>query len=49
MMKSIVDENLVSFKVLEQKIFDYVKKKKTEKNCWILFWYMQTKWKQQTQ
>ena len=23
-MKSIVDENLVSFKVLEQKIFDYV-------------------------
>ncbi len=24
MMKSIVDENLVSFKVLEQKIFDYV-------------------------
>ena len=24
MMKSIVNENLVSFKVLEQKIFDYV-------------------------
>ena len=24
MMKSIVDENLVSFKVMEQKIFDYV-------------------------
>ena len=24
MMKTIVDENLISFKVLEQKIFDYV-------------------------
>ena len=24
MMKSIVDENLVSFKMLEQKIYDYV-------------------------
>ena len=24
MMKLIVDENLLSFKVLEQKIFDYV-------------------------
>ena len=24
MMKSIVDENLVSFELLEQKIFDYV-------------------------
>ena len=34
MMKLIVDENLLSFKVLEQKIFDYETKNLYQNGIW---------------